>query len=374
MGKFFYAVRRGRNTGVYDTWAECEAQVKGFPFARYKKFETQEEALAFVTDNEPITLQNDHGGTSTHVVAKAPFLQQKRRRNKRKHGFESSNAQAAQNHGVPGEGHQQGAGINQRQSVTLQAGRKRQQEGESVTCQVPSKRVCIDLTSDDDMLHVYTDGACTANGKKGAKAGIGVYWGHNHPMNVSERISGRQTNNRAEIQAAVKAMQQAKSMGGCNLTIYTDSQFMIQSVTSWMPAWVKNNWQLSNGGPVKNKEDFQDLLRAAEGLNVKWVHVRGHRGIEGNERADQLATSSLKLPLPQASKAKSFHFQTSSLKHPFPQAPKALRVQILCDQSFPLTADEVIPPSGHKHSSSILPINNHVSRKRYPCTCNVSQA
>lgn len=60
---------------------------------------------------------------------------------------------------------------------------------------------------------------------------------------------------------------------------------------------------------MKNKDDFQDLLRAAEGLNVKWVHVKGHCGIEGNERADQLATASLKLPLPSSPKAKGDLFR-----------------------------------------------------------------
>lgn len=255
-GKFFYAVRRGRQTGVFSTWLECKAQVQGLVTARYKKFATEAEARDFIDETRPVTLQNDAGGASTHCVEKADISYRRKRRK-----------------GT-------GAGGDQ---------------------QTPNKRRRFVLTSTEndpgDMLHVYTDGACTANGRKAAKAGIGVYWGPNHPMNVSERIPGRQTNNRAEIQAAVRAMQQAKTIGARNLTIYTDSRFMIDSVTSWLPGWVQRNWVLASGGPVKNKEDFQDLLKAAEGLSVKWVHVRGHRGVKGNEEADRLATGALRLPL-----------------------------------------------------------------------------
>ena len=50
-----------------------------------------------------------------------------------------------------------------------------------------------------DRVVVYTDGACSYNGREGARAGIGVYWGDKHPFNVSERLGGKQTNQRAEI-------------------------------------------------------------------------------------------------------------------------------------------------------------------------------
>ncbi|KAJ1150082.1 hypothetical protein NDU88_002880 [Pleurodeles waltl] len=74
---------------------------------------------------------------------------------------------------------------------------------------------------------VYTDGCCASNGRSGARAGIGVYWGENHPLNVSERLSGRQTNQRAEIQAACTAVAQARSQNIKKLDVCTDSKFTI---------------------------------------------------------------------------------------------------------------------------------------------------
>ncbi|CAM1293726.1 RNASEH1 (predicted) [Pycnogonum litorale] len=144
-----------------------------------------------------------------------------------------------------------------------------------------------------DAVHVYTDGACENNGKYGARAGIGVYWGPNHQFNTSMRLPGRQTNNRAEIQAAVIALEQARQQGFDNVVLYTDSIFLINGITKWIHKWKQNGWKLSNNEDVKNRDDFEDLEVAAHGLNVKYVHVRGHSGILGNEQADRLAVGSL---------------------------------------------------------------------------------
>nr|CAD7434452.1 unnamed protein product [Timema monikensis] len=138
-------------------------------------------------------------------------------------------------------------------------------------------------------VQVYTDGACEKNGFAGAKAGIGVWFGMNHPLNTSEPVRGRATNNTAEIQAAVLAIELAKSAGVKKLCINTDSQFLINSITKWIRKWRRNNWKLTDGGPVKNKEDFVMLDAALKSVVVKWNHVRGHQGILGNEMADQLA-------------------------------------------------------------------------------------
>ncbi|XP_063228766.1 uncharacterized protein LOC134534313 [Bacillus rossius redtenbacheri] len=143
----------------------------------------------------------------------------------------------------------------------------------------------------DGYVHVYTDGACEKNGFSGAKAGIGVWFGHNHPLNSSEPVRGRPTNNTAEIQAAQYAAELARGAGVRKLCINTDSMFLINSMTLWLDKWKRNKWQLSGGGPVKNKESFEALEAALRGLSVKWNHVRGHAGILGNEMADSLARS-----------------------------------------------------------------------------------
>lgn len=256
-GQFYYAVRNGRNRGVFLSWPECESQVKGYPRPSFKKFSTEEEAWAFVNSDPlgEVTLGHSVCGASSHIVGRVDCR-------KRKHDFD------------------------QPQDLGSEKSRK--------------LSIAADVNDPDDMLHVYTDGACSNNGGHtgSPRAAIGVYWGPNHPMNISERLAGRQTNNCAEIHAAVRALQQVKSLGGRHVTIYTDSSFLINSVTKWMDGWIKRGWKLSDGQAVKNKEDFLELLKAAEGLRVKWVHVRGHSGILGNEEADRLAVAALNLPLP----------------------------------------------------------------------------
>nr|XP_018905329.1 PREDICTED: uncharacterized protein LOC109035938 [Bemisia tabaci] len=149
---------------------------------------------------------------------------------------------------------------------------------------------------------VYTDGACSNNGRIRAQAGLGVWFNHNHPLNLSEPVVGPATNNNAEIQAATRAMQQALKAGITDLDINTDSQFLIQCITRWIHKWKTNNWQLSTGGPVKNKEKLVELDQAIKSMtSVSWTYVRGHDGNEGNEAADALARQGALLYKPDPS-------------------------------------------------------------------------
>lgn len=136
---------------------------------------------------------------------------------------------------------------------------------------------------------MHVDGSCLNNGYDGARGGIGVYWGHNDPMNVSEPLHGRQTNNRAEIQAAARALDQARERGHDRVTVKTDSKFLKQGATEWRSKWESNNWRKADGGEVVNKSDWQDLREAERGLDVRYEYEPGHSGHRGNEAADSLA-------------------------------------------------------------------------------------
>ena len=155
------------------------------------------------------------------------------------------------------------------------------------------------LKYEGDWVMVFTDGACPNNGKGGARAGIGVWWNYGHKHNVSERVKGeKQTNNVGEIQAIVRAIRLACEMKNVRkLQINTDSEFTINSVTKWMSGWKKKGWRKADGKEVANKEDFMildEVLQKAkdiEKVEIKWQHVRGHAGVEGNEEADKLAVA-----------------------------------------------------------------------------------
>lgn len=91
--------------------------------------------------------------------------------------------------------------------------------------------------------------------------------------------------------AAVYAIKKAKEIGIEKLCIATDSQFLISSIEKWIRGWKRNGWKTSSGQAVKNYDEFIELDKLLEdkSVNIKWVHVKGHKGIHGNEMADKLA-------------------------------------------------------------------------------------
>jgi ribonuclease HI len=149
-----------------------------------------------------------------------------------------------------------------------------------------------DVKMDEDHVVVYVDGSCTENGGTDASGGYGVFWGKHHPLNTNGRLAAEetQTNNRAEMQAACTALNQAKASNINKVAIYSDSKYVVNGMNTWRHNWAKNNWNKSNGKTVCNKDKWKQLIESANSLeSVKFVHVFGHSGITGNEQADRLA-------------------------------------------------------------------------------------
>ncbi|XP_028460244.1 ribonuclease H1 isoform X1 [Perca flavescens] len=261
-GKFFYAVKKGFKPGVYSSWDECKSQVDKFPAASFKKFASEKDAWAFFRGVEPSAVPEVN--KAAQCVESAVALLPKR-------------------------------GPEPLEYIPL--GKKRCHSDEDLAS--PPKRVKQSESSSSkstdgftymgDAVVVYTDGCCSNNGQKGARAGIGVYWGHNHPLNVAERLHGRQTNQRAEIQAACRALELAKENDIKKLVLYTDSKFTINGVTSWVKNWKLNGWRLKSGGEITNKDDFVKLDQLNAEVEVVWMHIPGHAGYRGNEEADRLS-------------------------------------------------------------------------------------
>lgn len=140
-------------------------------------------------------------------------------------------------------------------------------------------------------VHVYTDGSCESNGKFTAAAGLGVYFGENHSLNASDPVEGKPTNNAGEIQAAIRAIQDAQNCNVKRLNIFTDSHFLINSACKWMVQWKRKDWRLATGRKVVNQKDFKRLDELIETGNmlIKWSYIPAHKGYHGNEEADRLA-------------------------------------------------------------------------------------
>lgn len=86
-------------------------------------------------------------------------------------------------------------------------------------------------------------------------------------------MRGKPTNNSGEIQAAITAIRLAKEQGVKRLCVNTDSHFVINAITMWVPGWKAKEWKLANGGRVKNEYDFKELdrLYRDESMDIKWV-------------------------------------------------------------------------------------------------------
>lgn len=156
-----------------------------------------------------------------------------------------------------------------------------------------------DSSIDNEELVIYTDGACYLNGKEDAQAAIGVWFGVGHPLNVSAVVplSQKQSNNTAEIQAAIEAVAQARVMGGNKrICIKTDSEILVNAWNKSVPYWQVNGWKTSRGKPVKHRKEFLTLIQEVAktpGARLRMEYVPGHRDNFGNVGADALASMAI---------------------------------------------------------------------------------
>ena len=140
------------------------------------------------------------------------------------------------------------------------------------------------------MITIYTDGSCLNNPGNGGWAAI------INDNNVLTKISGSvkdTTNNKMELMAPIKALQQIKEKKP--IEIYTDSQYVKLGITDWVHKWMKNNWQTSKKEPVKNKELWIQLYELTNSFDIKWIWVKAHAGNLLNEEVDLLAKQAAEL-------------------------------------------------------------------------------
>jgi len=141
----------------------------------------------------------------------------------------------------------------------------------------------------DNLVEIFTDGACSGNPGPGGYGAILKYG------NTIREISGYEintTNNRMEMMAAIEALRQLKRP--CKVKIVTDSQYLVKGMTEWLPAWIRRNWLTSQKKPVLNKGLWEEVLSLSKKHKIEWKWIRGHNGHPYNERCDQLAREAIK--------------------------------------------------------------------------------
>lgn len=211
MAKFYYAVKSGRNPGIYNTWAECEKEVKGFKEAKYKKFKTYEEAMEFIEEDKDLLQDNVNNKLKDKSI------------------------------------------------------------------------VDVDDIRDNEVI-AYVDGSYSI-GTKTFSYGMVIF-----TTEGKEVFSGKDNhkdlvdmrNVAGELKGAIEAMKISITKG--KNTLYLHYDYM------GIEEWAKGNWKTNKAGTKAYKEYYDSIK---DKLNVVFIKVLAHSGVEYNEEADQLAKKEL---------------------------------------------------------------------------------
>ncbi len=134
---------------------------------------------------------------------------------------------------------------------------------------------------------IYTDGGCEPNPGTGGYGAVLMHGKHRKEISGGFRLT---TNNRMELTAVIESLKALKEP--CRVKLYSDSEYVVKAITQgWVQKWIKKRWK-----KVKNPDLWKILTELTEIHQVEFIWVKGHAGIPGNERCDQLAVEATKKP------------------------------------------------------------------------------
>ncbi len=137
-------------------------------------------------------------------------------------------------------------------------------------------------------LNIYTDGSCLNNPGAGGW-GIVVIKSDSSIEEYSKGFT-LTTNSRMEMKAMYMALKYAEKHGKGKVNIHSDSNFIIQAFTQhWLDGWVKKGWKKQKNEPVANADIWKKIYPLYKKLDVNFIKVKAHSGIEHNEQVDELA-------------------------------------------------------------------------------------
>jgi len=144
------------------------------------------------------------------------------------------------------------------------------------------------MIMDKKKIIIYTDGSSLGNpGPGGWGAVVALPQGGVVELGGADKET---TNNRMELTATIEALRYVGELDE-EITLYTDSSYAINGITKWVDGWQANNWLKKDKAEVLNRKLWGGLITVTESKHIEWVHVSGHSGMVGNERADGIATS-----------------------------------------------------------------------------------
>ena len=140
------------------------------------------------------------------------------------------------------------------------------------------------IKQSSNLIEIYVDGACSGNPGPG---GWGAYLKYGTSIKEIFGYEVQSTNNRMEIQAAIEALKILKRKS--SIVMYTDSIYLKNGITKWLPGWIAHNFRKNTSRQVKNIDLWQELCHLDKKHSIDWRWVKGHSGNLGNDKADYLA-------------------------------------------------------------------------------------
>ena len=138
------------------------------------------------------------------------------------------------------------------------------------------------------LIELFTDGACSGNPGPGGWAAILRSGKHESELSGGQ---AQTTNNRMELTAVIEGLRALKKPS--QVSIYTDSRYVMDGASKWLPGWKRNGWKTADKKPVKNEDLWRQLDAEMARHTLEWQWVPGHSGHPENERADFLARSAI---------------------------------------------------------------------------------
>ena len=245
----YYAVRKGREIGIFTSWKQVEPLVKGYPNAQHKSFPDIDSAQSYLMID----------GTNTPSPSSSPII-----------------SQLLSPHNSPSKISTPISSSLRRSPLVLRRS-------------VDKQEFYSPFDEQYDVV-VYTDGS--ADLKSG---GYGVVITSNDEVVTTFKGSldlndySKPTNNQSELYAIKVAIDSTENYQ--KILIKTDSSYSINSLTKWCYSWIANGWKTSQGGDVLNRDLIEDILKKLRTTTriIEFEHVPGHAGIKYNEMADKLA-------------------------------------------------------------------------------------
>lgn len=142
--------------------------------------------------------------------------------------------------------------------------------------------------SSDDVIHIWSDGACSGNPGPG---GWGTVVFNDGQYQEYSGGAVKTTNNIMEMTGALEGIR--TTAPGSKIVITTDSQYLLNGITKWIHGWKRKGWKKADGKPVLNKELWIALDEETRKRSVEWKWIKGHAGHEHNERCDELARNAI---------------------------------------------------------------------------------